>query len=55
VAKNWEIRVRGDQREPLDPELMAQLVIMLARQLEQETMAAHSAEEVNAEPGEGTA
>lgn len=38
MAKNWEIRIKGDQRKKLEPDLMAQLVIMLARQLEQETM-----------------
>jgi hypothetical protein len=35
--KRW-INVYGEQRVDLEPDLMAQLVLMLARQLQQETM-----------------
>ncbi|WP_329067790.1 hypothetical protein [Amycolatopsis sp. NBC_01480] len=33
-----EVRIRGTQREVIDADLMAQIVIMLGRQLKQETM-----------------
>ena len=33
----WELRVRGKQREPLEADLLAQVVMMLGRQLSQET------------------
>jgi hypothetical protein len=34
----WELHVRGTQCEPLEADLMAQIVVMLGRQLAQETM-----------------
>lgn len=34
----WELRVRGQQREPLEADLLAQIVVMLGRHLSQETM-----------------
>ena len=33
-----ELRVRGKQREPLEADLVAQIVLMLGRQLARETM-----------------
>ena len=34
----WELHVRGGQREALEADLLAQIVVMLGRQLSQETM-----------------
>lgn len=34
----WELHVRGTQCEPLEADLMAQIVVMLGHQLAQETM-----------------
>lgn len=36
--KQWEIHVHGVQRAEIDTDLMAQIVVMLGRQLQQETM-----------------
>ena len=38
MSKTSHIRVSGDQRPELDADLMAQIVIMLGRQVAQETM-----------------
>jgi hypothetical protein len=35
---DWELFVHGKQREPLEADLLAQIVVMLGRQLSQETM-----------------
>ena len=35
---HWQLHVRGTQREPLEADLVAQIVVMLGRQLWQETM-----------------
>lgn len=35
---HWQLHVRGTQREPLEADLVAQIVVMLGRQLSQETM-----------------
>jgi hypothetical protein len=36
VAKEYRIKVYGEQREVIDPDLMARLVLMLGRQLANE-------------------
>jgi hypothetical protein len=36
MAKEYRIRIRGQQREDIDVDLMTQLVVMLGRQLAQE-------------------
>jgi hypothetical protein len=36
MAKEYRIHIRGKQREDIDVDLMAQLVVMLGRQLAQE-------------------
>lgn len=33
MAKEYRIRIRGKQREEIDADLMAQLVVMMGRQL----------------------
>lgn len=45
----WELQVRGKQRERLEADLLGQIVIMLGRQLSQETMTD------TGEPGNGAA
>ncbi|MCA1604474.1 MAG: hypothetical protein LC775_03110 [Acidobacteria bacterium] len=35
---HWHVHVRGVQREPLEADLVAQIVLMLGRQLSQEAM-----------------
>jgi hypothetical protein len=37
-APQWQLVVRGDQHEPLEADLLAQIVLMLGRQFAQETM-----------------
>jgi hypothetical protein len=36
MTKQYRIHIRGEQRDPLDVDLMVQLVIMLGRQLAKE-------------------
>jgi hypothetical protein len=36
MAKQYRIRIRGEQREAIDEDLMVQLVVMLGRQLARE-------------------
>ena len=50
MSKNRSIRVRGAQREPLDVDLVTQLVVLLGRQLAAE--AAQSPED-GSDPGTG--
>lgn len=42
-SSHRQIRVRGKQRERIDADLVAQLVLMLGRQLAQEAAAAEGA------------
>ena len=42
---DWELFVRGKQREPLEADLLAQIVVMLGRQLSQETMTDEDADD----------
>lgn len=44
MAKEYRIRVRGKQRDDIDPYLMAQLVVMLGQQLADDAKAAMEAE-----------
>jgi hypothetical protein len=39
VRNQWNIRIRGTQREEIDVQLLTNVVIMLARQLGRETTA----------------
>lgn len=48
-APHRELRVSGNQREPLEADLLAQVVVMLGRQLSQETDA------ITGDGGAGTA
>ncbi len=45
MAKNYRIRIRGEQREQIDADLMAHLVVMLGRQLAAEAAEAEHARE----------
>ncbi len=46
MAKEYRIHIRGKQREPIDADLMAQLVVMLGRQLAKDAKeAAEAAQE----------
>jgi hypothetical protein len=47
----WELHVRGGQREALEADLLAQIVVMLGRQLSRETMT--DSEEGEPNPGNG--
>ena len=38
MAKEKWVRVRGEQRADMEPDLMAHIVLMMARQLQQETL-----------------
>ena len=50
MAKEYRIRIRGKQREDIDPYLMAQLVVMLGQQLAEDARAAaEAAREAEAE------
>ncbi len=49
MAKQYRIRIRGRQREQIDADLMAQLVIMLGRQL-----AAEAAEAEHKQQNDGS-
>jgi hypothetical protein len=46
----WELRVRGTQREPLEADLLAQVVVMLGRQLSQETMTGEAESDSGVQP-----
>lgn len=43
MAKKYRIHIRGEQREPIDADLMAQLVVMLGRQLAEDAKEAAEA------------
>ncbi len=43
MAKEYRIHIRGKQREAIDADLMAQLVVMFGRQLAQEAKEAAEA------------
>jgi len=46
MAKQYQIRIRGKQREDIDADLMARLVVMLGRQLADDArLAAEAARE----------
>jgi hypothetical protein len=47
----WQLIVRGDQCEPLAADLVAQIVLMLGRQLAQETLADESPPSPDEGPG----
>jgi hypothetical protein len=52
MAKEYRIHIRGDQREAIDADLMARLVIMMGRQLatgERRTVDAQDADGLVAE------
>jgi len=52
---DWELFVRGKQREPLEADLLAQIVVMLGRQLSQETMTDEAVDDGSAnDPDDGT-
>lgn len=38
MPEDWQIRITGELRDDIDIDLLTQLVIMLGRQLSQETM-----------------
>jgi hypothetical protein len=42
---DWELFVRGKQREPIEADLLAQIVVMLGRQFSQETTADEAADD----------
>lgn len=46
----WELRVRGKWREPLEADLLAQVVMMLGRQLAQETLTGEPESESGVQP-----
>jgi len=47
----WELHVRGKQREAVEADLLAQIVVMLGRQLSRETMT--DTDEGEPDPGNG--
>ena len=49
----WELFVHGNQREPLEADLLAQIVVMLGRQLSQETMADEAADDGSTSSSDG--
>ena len=54
MAKQYDIRIRGTQREAIDADLMAQLVVMLGRQLAEDArQAAEAAREPEVEAPSG--
>lgn len=44
MAKEYRIHIRGKQRETIDADLMARLVVMLGRQLAQDAKEAADAQ-----------
>ena len=46
----WELRVRGKQREPLEADLLAQVVMMLGRQMSQETSTSETRADSGVQP-----
>jgi len=54
MAKQYRIQIRGKQREEIDADLMAQLVVMLGRQLAEDARGAiEAARGGDAAPVEG--
>ena len=59
MAKEYRIHIRGEQREVIDADLMAQLVVMLGRQLAKDAKeaadAALEAQDAEGQDDEGRA
>jgi hypothetical protein len=57
MAKEYRIHIRGEQREVIDADLMAQLVVMLGRQLAKDAKdaadAAREAQDAEGQDDEG--
>jgi hypothetical protein len=53
MAKQYRIHIRGKQREEIDADLMAQLVVMMGRQLAEDArQAIEAASEADAAPAD---